>query len=375
MYLSSQPNFSLEVMHPSFKKVQMLESDNVITELNQPLNMATDPPFHQAYKSLIEDTSNNIFGKKLVLVEECELPLIDLSRILHNDNVVDESEREECKEEIARASQQWGFFQVTNHGISKDLLEKMREEQVKVFKQPFDKKSKEDKFMNFPAGSYRWGTPTATCLNQLSWSEAFHIPMADISASAAAFTTLSSTLEQFATTVAGLARKLTAILAEKLGCESTFFQENCLPSTCYLRMNRYPPCPVPSAIHGLMPHTDSDFLTILHQDEVGGLQLVKDGKWIAVKPNPEALIVNIGDLFQAWSNDVYKSVEHRVVTNPSTERFSIAYFFCPSYDTVIQNSEPSNYRKFSFREFRLQVQEDVQKYGHKVGLPRFLISH
>lgn len=108
----------------------------------------------------------------------------------------------------------------------------------------------------------------------------------------------SSTLEQFATTVAGLARKLTAILAEKLGRESTFFQENCLPSTCYLRMNRYPPCPIPSAIHGLMPHTDSDFLTILHQDEVGGLQLVKDGKWIAVKPNPEALIVNIGDLFQ-----------------------------------------------------------------------------
>ena len=149
--------------------------------------MATDPPFHQAYKSLIEDTSNNNFDKKLVLVEECELPLIDLSRLLHNDNVVDESE---CKEEIARASRQWGFFQVTNHGISKDLLEKMREEQVKVFKQPFDKKSKEDEFMNFPAGSYRWGTPTATCLNQLSWSEAFHIPMADISASAAAFTTL-----------------------------------------------------------------------------------------------------------------------------------------------------------------------------------------
>ena len=149
--------------------------------------MATDPPFHQAYKSLIEDTSNNNFDKKLVLVEECELPLIDLSRLLHNDNVVDESE---CKEEIARASRQWGFFQVTNHGISKDLLEKMREEQVKVFKQPFDKKSKEDKFMNFPAGSYRWGTPSATCLNQLSWSEAFHIPMADISTSAAAFTTL-----------------------------------------------------------------------------------------------------------------------------------------------------------------------------------------
>lgn len=47
-----------------------------------------------------------------------------------------------------------------------------------------------------------------------------------------------------------------------------------------------------------MPHTDSDFLTILYQDQVGGLQLVKDGKWVAVKPNPDALIINIGDLFQ-----------------------------------------------------------------------------
>lgn len=105
-------------------------------------------------------------------------------------------------------------------------------------------------------------------------------------------------MEQFATTVAVLAQKLAEILAEKLGHKSTFFQENCLPSTCYLRMNRYPPCPIPLQIHGLMPHTDSDFLTILHQDEVGGLQLVKDGKWIAVKPNPEALTINIGDLFQ-----------------------------------------------------------------------------
>jgi gibberellin 2-oxidase len=49
-----------------------------------------------------------------------------------------------------------------------------------------------------------------------------------------------------------------------------------------------------------MPHTDSDFITILYQDQVGGLQLVKDKKWIAVKPNPNALIINIGDLFQVF---------------------------------------------------------------------------
>ena len=104
-------------------------------------------------------------------------------------------------------------------------------------------------------------------------------------------------MEHFATTVSHLAQKLAEILAEKMGQESTYFKENCVPSSCYLRMNRYPPCPVPE-IPGLMPHTDSDFLTIVHQDQIGGLQLVKDGKWFAAKPNPDALIINIGDLFQ-----------------------------------------------------------------------------
>ncbi|CAA7054627.1 unnamed protein product [Microthlaspi erraticum] len=180
-------------------------------------------------------------------------------------------------------------------------------------------------------------------------------------------------MEKFASEAEALAYKLAEVLAEKSGRRSNFFKENCVRNTCYLRMNRYPPCPKPSEVYGLMPHTDSDFLTILYQDQVGGLQLIKDNKWIAVKPNPRALIINIGDLFQAWSNDMYKSVEHRVMTNPTVERFSTAYFLCPSYDAVIEcSSECPAYRNFSFREFRQQVQEDVKKLGFKVGLPRFL---
>lgn len=108
-------------------------------------------------------------------------------------------------------------------------------------------------------------------------------------------------MEKYATTVSDLAQKLAEILGEQMGDKSSFFKENCSASTCYLRMNRYPPCPISIEAFGLMPHTDSDFLTILYQDQIGGLQLVKDGQWIAVKPNQEALIVNIGDLFQVLS--------------------------------------------------------------------------
>lgn len=128
-------------------------------------------------------------------------------------------------------------------------------------------------------------------------------------------------MEQFAATVSSLAQKLAEILAEKMGHRSTFFQENCLPSTCYLRMNRYPPCPIPSEVFGLIPHTDSDFLTILHQDQVGGLQLVKDGTWVAVKPNPEALIINIGDLFQVNFSKIKSSTYQNFYYNFLTNKF------------------------------------------------------
>ncbi|XP_054779068.1 gibberellin 2-beta-dioxygenase 8 isoform X2 [Prosopis cineraria] len=338
----------------------------------------SDPPFYEALKVLLDknrnlkDNSVSCADDELgvVMVKERELPVIDLRRLESED----EREREECKTEIARASKEWGFFQVVNHGISIEILKKMRAEQGKVFKQPFEQKVKEDEFFNFSAGTYRWGAPSATSIRQLSWSEAFHIPLTDILGSTGS-NSLSTAIEQFARTVSSLAQRLAEILEEKMGHKSTFFQENCLPSTCYLRLNRYPPCPLFSEIHGLMPHTDSDFLTILHQDQVGGLQLVKDGKWIAVKPNPDALIINIGDLFQAWSNGAYKSVEHRVITNTRVERFSTAYFLCPSNDTVIEScTEPAVYRKFSFMEYRQQVREDVQNLGSKIGLPRFLMQ-
>lgn len=114
-------------------------------------------------------------------------------------------------------------------------------------------------------------------------------------------------MEEFVTKVSEVAQKFAEILAEKMNGRNNspiFFKENCLPNTCYLRMNRYPPCPLSPQLHGLMPHTDTAFLTILHQDQIGGLQLVKDGKWIAVKPNQEALVINIGDLFQVLYNHI-----------------------------------------------------------------------
>lgn len=69
-------------------------------------------------------------------------------------------------------------------------------------------------------------------------------------------------------------------------------------SNSVVRFNYYPPCPQPSLTLGLGAHSDPHLLTILHQDLVGGLQICKDGLWMAVKPKPNALVVNIGDALQ-----------------------------------------------------------------------------
>ncbi|XP_071733166.1 gibberellin 2-beta-dioxygenase 8-like [Rutidosis leptorrhynchoides] len=335
-----------------------------------------NPPLLQDYTQLLNHSSSALDVKKCVNhepgLEERELPVVDLSSLWSPN----ENQRASCASEICKASAEWGFFQIINHGISLELLRKMRKEQVELFKAPFEQKSNSGLLDN----SYRYGNKTATCPKQLSWCEAFHVPLTKISDNSCygEFNSLREVMQEYASAMQQLANLIAKVLVMNMGVRKGEWEDKCDASTCFMRLNRYPPCPISSEVFGLVPHTDSDFLTILHQDEhVGGLQLMKDSKWMAVKPNPDALVVNIGDLFQAWSNDVYKSVEHKVMVNREVERHSIAYFLCPSYESIIGccDQEKSTYRKFTFGEYRSQIQQDVRAFGHKVGLPRFLVSN
>ncbi|KAM1804790.1 hypothetical protein ACFX12_030618 [Malus domestica] len=332
------------------------------------------PPFQQICKAiLLQNSTHEALSShdddKISLVEECELPLIDLSHLN-----LGHFEGDKCMNEIAQAASQWGFFQVVNHGVSQEIIKSMQNEQRRLFHKPFAEKV-EKNFLNSSSNCYRWGNPQATCLRQFSWSEAFHISVTEIPTMNDHHNSLRSTIEAFVKTVSGLAKRLAEILAQPLGVKPNYFEENCPPRTSYLRLNRYAPCPFPSQVFGLISHTDTDFLTIVHQDQVGGLEIFKDGRWLAVKPNPEALVVNIGDFFEALSNGAYKSIKHRVVSTQEVERLSVAYFYCPSYDAVVRNcgNEPSTYRQFTLREYKLQTQIDVQETGEKVGLSRFLL--
>lgn len=142
--------------------------------------MDYEPPFLETYKTLLEKhledgESENVSCTSMVAKCEYQLPLIDLERLENPE------ERDECMKEISEAASEWGFFQVINHGISKVLLENMHMEQRKLFYEPFVKKSTEAIFNFSGKQTYRWGNPCATNLTQLSWSEAFHFSLTDIS--------------------------------------------------------------------------------------------------------------------------------------------------------------------------------------------------
>ncbi|MBA0689562.1 hypothetical protein Goari_007285, partial [Gossypium aridum] len=109
-------------------------------------------------------------------------------------------------------------------------------------------------------------------------------------------------------------------------------------------------------------------LTLLLQvNEVEGLQIKKDEKWVPVKPIPGALIVNIGDIIEIMSNGEYKSIEHRVVVNQEKERLSLAAFHSPKAGTEIGpladlvRTNKAQYKTMSLEEFlRLRLSRKVQ---------------
>lgn len=98
-----------------------------------------------------------------------------------------------------------------------------------------------------------------------------------------------------------LGKQLMDVIIESLEVNADHFQPYLQNASGLLRWNHYPPCPQPHKALGMSPHTDFNMLTILHQGDIGGLQVQKDGDWVAVKPNREALAINIGDTLQVGS--------------------------------------------------------------------------
>jgi isopenicillin N synthase-like dioxygenase len=85
---------------------------------------------------------------------------------------------------------------------------------------------------------------------------------------------------------------------------------------------------------GIHHHTDAGALTLLLQDDQPGLQVYHEGGWHLVEPRADALVVNIGDVVQLWSNDRYQAALHRVLASGKAERYGAPFFFNPASGAV-----------------------------------------
>ncbi|KAL3350298.1 hypothetical protein AABB24_023009 [Solanum stoloniferum] len=139
-----------------------------------------------------------------------------------------------------------------------------------------------------------------------------------------------------------VARNLLGGISESLGLEESYLDKDLdLESGLQIFVgNYYPPCPQPELTMGMPPHSDHGLLTLLIHNQVGGLQVQYQGKWINVNALPNSLLVNIGDHLEIFSNGKYKSNIHRAVVNNKVTRISVAIAHGPSLDTIVRPASP-----------------------------------
>ncbi|GLJ26767.1 hypothetical protein SUGI_0521770 [Cryptomeria japonica] len=337
------------------------------------------PPLETRYAHLLQDQHlTSIPGEEYREEDEnCGPPLLDLQLLRSPQS------SSQCAQNIIKACSEWGIFQAINHGVSLDLIQQMHTQTNTLFSLPFEVKKNTLSREMFP---YMWGTPIGVEVKNCNWMESFLISPHSYNFQAAAsfdgiqptdLSLLSLTLQEYGRAMSKLGCELLGVLSSEMGLSPSYYSDCFSTADSFIKLNRYLTCTRPEAVYGLEPHTDSGLLTIIHQDQVGGLEILREGNWIGIKPRADALVINVGDLLQAWSNDVCKSVEHRVFVNCNEERVSLAYFLNPFDDTYVlsPNQSGCHYRGFTTKEFRAQVKEDVKLTGSKIGLPHFRLDN
>ena len=145
-------------------------------------------------------------------------------------------------------------------------------------------------------------------------------------------------LEAYATALSGLGHALMQIALKAAGVTDMSIMSAFDTPTIWLRLLHYPPSPAqaPEDLYGSAPHTDFGCLTILAQDDVGGLQVrTPAGNWVDAPRIPGSFVVNVGDMLHRLSNGRLLSTPHRVINRSGRERYSCPFFYDPNVATNI----------------------------------------
>ncbi len=274
------------------------------------------------------------------------IPVIDIGRLFAGDA----ADVRAVASEMRAAALGSGFFYVSNHGVAQGLIddvfamsrrfftaEAARKQAVLVspwhrgFVQPGEARMYAGSRPDLKE-SYIWGLDTAT---GLAAPDAFGTPpnqWPDF------LPEMRPLLNRYFTEVNAVGWRLLRAFAVSLDIPADAFVQSIERPTSRGSIIYYPPQPpdLGEDQFGVAPHTDWGCLTLLYQDQTGGLEVRgRDGDWVSALPIAGTYVVNVGDLLARWTNDRFRSTPHRVVNRSGHERLSCAVFVDPDRDTMI----------------------------------------
>ncbi|CAN1257904.1 2-oxoglutarate-dependent dioxygenase 11 [Linum perenne] len=319
------------------------------------------------------------------------IPVIDMSKLAATAAAA--AAEESAK--LHSACKEWGFFQVLvhfseykqviNHGVTEELMQRMKLDVQEFFNLPLQEKMSCAQMPNNIEG---YGQAFVLSEEQkLDWGDMLFIIAQPVSGRNMKFwpkipSSFRSSLDQYSSDLEKLSSTLLNYMAKNLGVEPEKLLSSFRDGVQGVRKNYYPPCKESNKVIGISPHSDGGRLTLLTQvnDDVQGLQIKRDGKWVPIVPIPSAFVVNVGDTIEIISNGEYKSIEHIAMVNPNKERLSIAAFHEPNikamiepFSELINEKKQAKYQSLSRVEFLKLV--GSSKLDGKRFLSRLMINN